>query len=265
MTADDPRHLYIARFNRYVDDVASVCDIGKGGLELKRRHTLRVMQEAENLARSLRLAPRPTFLISLAALFHDLGRFEQIRRFNTLSDRRSFNHARESLRVLRRLNLLSALAPAERRLVAGAILLHNFRALPGHLKPELLLAAGVLRDADKLDIVSVILSYLEGEEEPDTDVFPNMDRDPKRYTPALVDSIRQKQVVSLGAVTCANDFLLLLSSWVYDLNFAAARAGFEERNYLGRIFAHLPASPRFASLLERLSRDLASGRDPVCE
>ncbi len=80
---------FLERFDRYVERFHQDSPEKQEIIDFKRRH-------------SLSLSPRVTFLVHLAALYHDLGRFDQFARCKTFLDVRSLNHARLSIVVLRR-------------------------------------------------------------------------------------------------------------------------------------------------------------------
>ena len=128
-------------------------------IDLKIHHSFRVLGHAIRIAESLGLDSVLTNLTHLAALFHDLGRFPQYARFRTFHDGDSTNHAKLSIDVLRESDVLGDLPPEERRLVLAAIFLHNRPSIPGRVSPQLNKMARIVRDADKLDIIAVMISY----------------------------------------------------------------------------------------------------------
>ena len=56
-------------------------------------HTQAVADVMNRLTRRLGLTERMRRLAYLCAVYHDIGRFEQLKRYNTFSDAESFNHA----------------------------------------------------------------------------------------------------------------------------------------------------------------------------
>ena len=62
-------------------------------IALKISHIERVSQKAKELAISLNLSQEDINLAELIGLLHDIGRFEQIRIYNTFMDKDSVNHA----------------------------------------------------------------------------------------------------------------------------------------------------------------------------
>ena len=78
-----------AAFDAYV----APYDAGNPRVALKIEHTLRVAELAEEIARAQGFTPAGIDLCWLAGLLHDIGRFEQLRRWDTFNDRASADHA----------------------------------------------------------------------------------------------------------------------------------------------------------------------------
>lgn len=86
-------------------------------IALKIEHTLKVADLADRIARDPSADCDPD-LAWLCGLLHDLGRFEQVRRYHTFSDARSVSHAALSVAMLFGDRDDSAEAPVD---VAGAV------------------------------------------------------------------------------------------------------------------------------------------------
>ena len=98
-------------------------------------------------------------ILYLLGLLHDIGRFEQIKKYGTLVDSESVDHAELGADILFRDGLIQEFVPDLGRLSQIAeivIRLHNKLRLPDDLDPETALYAKFLRDADKIDIFHVL-------------------------------------------------------------------------------------------------------------
>lgn len=62
-------------------------------IKLKIDHTYRVAELCELIARNLKLDEYETDVAWLTGMLHDVGRFEQIKRYNTFNDAQSVDHA----------------------------------------------------------------------------------------------------------------------------------------------------------------------------
>ena len=228
-------------------------------VDLKLDHSLRVMDEAEAILDTLDLAPDDRATCLLAALYHDVGRFEQLRRFNTFDDSKSVNHGALGCRILGREPFLDALEPARRRVARAAVAVHNRRRLPRGLEPGVVMAARLVRDADKLDIYRVMIEHLSSDEEFKPVVTLGVRPHPERYTPQLLDAVLEGRQGDYRRMAWTNDFKLLLLSWVHSMHFSAARRALAERGLVRAVLDTLPDAPEFRELARRLDQALDGG------
>ena len=69
-------------------------------IKLKIAHIERVSQIAKKLAEDLKLSQEDIELAELIGLLHDIGRFEQVKRFHTFVDKDSVNHGELGVKIL---------------------------------------------------------------------------------------------------------------------------------------------------------------------
>lgn len=148
-----------AVFLRYVADY----DAQNILIRHKIEHTFRVAELAESCAASLKMNGADTDLAWFLGLLHDIGRFEQVRRFGTFVDSKSVDHAELSGDILFRDGLLErfpgeGLPEGWRAMAETAVRQHNKLRLPVTLDDRTRRFAEILRDADKTDIFRVIAS-----------------------------------------------------------------------------------------------------------
>ena len=129
----------------------------------KIEHTFRVAELSERCAESLKMSGVDTDLAWFLGLLHDIGRFEQGRRFGTFVDSQSVDHAELSGDILFRDGLIERFPEEElpegwRAAAETAVRQHNKLKLPETLDSRTLRFAEILRDADKTDIFRVIAS-----------------------------------------------------------------------------------------------------------
>ncbi len=80
-------------------------------IKLKIDHTYRVADLCERIAKSLKLSQEDTDLAWLSGMLHDIGRFEQLRRYHTFSDAQSIDHARFAVELLYEEGLIADYVP----------------------------------------------------------------------------------------------------------------------------------------------------------
>lgn len=140
-------------FQNYVDNY----DSSNTKIKLKIDHTYRVSEICERLALSLGFTKEDTDIAYLMGLLHDIGRFEQVKRYGTFNDSKSINHAKLSAEILFEDNMIRKFIEDDREdeLIKIAIELHNVYILPENLSKRTLDFCNILRDADKIDIFKV--------------------------------------------------------------------------------------------------------------
>ena len=130
-------------------------------IRLKIDHTLRVAENCLLLAGSLDMNRDDKGLAWLLGLLHDIGRFEQVRRYGTFFDAVSVDHAEFGADLLFKEKLIDAFPAADfskedLQLLETAVRCHNKLSLPREQDARTRLFCDLIRDADKIDIFRVI-------------------------------------------------------------------------------------------------------------
>ena len=138
-------------------------DTTNGLIAHKIEHTFRVAELSERYARALGISAEDVRCAWFYGLLHDIGRFEQVRRFGTFVDSQSVDHAELGADLLFNEGLISRFPteglPEDWRAMAEPVIrLHNKLRLPEALDERTRRFAEILRDADKTDIFRVIAS-----------------------------------------------------------------------------------------------------------
>jgi HD superfamily phosphodiesterase len=117
-----------------------------------------VAENAALLAAGLRLPPGEQRLARAAGLLHDVGRFSQCRDHGSLSDAVTTDHGAKGRKVLEKQAADLFKDPQERERLFAAVQFHNRRTadIPP-LPKDAAALLNLLRDADKLDIMEVVL------------------------------------------------------------------------------------------------------------
>jgi putative nucleotidyltransferase with HDIG domain len=209
-------------------------------IDLKEKHTLHVCENMNCLTKGLALDSSDRATAQMIALFHDLGRFEQYRRYSTFRDDISINHAALGVKILKDENVLKMVHEEERWTICLAVSLHNVFRVPDSIKGRDLHFTQLIRDADKLDIWRIFAEYYgvpEGERASAVGLgFPDL----PGCSPDVLSSLQQREMVNLSLLKTLNDFKLLQLSWVFDLNFPASFRLLLERGYIDGLSATLP-------------------------
>lgn len=100
-------------------------------IKLKIDHTYRVADLCERIAKSLKLSQEDTDLAWLSGMLHDIGRFEQLRRYHTFSDAQSIDHAKFAVELLYEDGLIVDYVPE----ISMVKLVANIRTKDGGIDP----------------------------------------------------------------------------------------------------------------------------------
>lgn len=227
-------------------------------IRLKRDHSVRVQQEMRRLAKKLNLNANEVYLAEILGLFHDIGRFEQLRDYRTFMDCNSTNHAILGVRILKEQSWFINFPDDIRSIIEYAIGHHNAKTLPFHKKESYLFFARLLRDGDKLDILRVVTDYYEHPDPNLDDVIVLNLPDSPSYAPEIIDELLQGKIVSSHFIRTRNDFKLLQMGWIYDVNFSYTLVLMKEREYLKKIKAVLPDTSDIHRIYRKMMDKLES-------
>ena len=258
MTADFLASL-TAAYDAYVDTYrvdGALPDM----MRLKRIHTDQVVVNARAIAAGERFDDETAAVCVVAALLHDTGRYEQLKRYNTFRDADSVDHAVFSHDIVRERNWLAELSEGERRAVLDAVLFHNRRDVPEGLDALTRAASHVVRDADKLDIFRVLEDRVATTDwRGDCRAFWNL---PVRAepNPAVLDAIRAGRPVDYQNIKALADFVLIQVGWMISgLAYTTTRRLTAARGHLAfrRNFLHeLTAAPAVDAICDQAARVL---------
>jgi hypothetical protein len=222
---------YIQWFLNYVSGFTSPEPEKNAMFTKKKEHALVVCREIGRLGQDMNLDRDGIVLARIMGLFHDVGRFEQVRRFGTFVDRSSLDHGALGEQILRENQVLHKIEHKQRELVFRSIRYHNRKELPKGEDEACTFFASLLRDADKLDIYRVVWNKV---------VKPCRGG----CSPKVLQSLAEGRIVDSQEVKSDTDYRLLLISWVYDINHAQTARRLQTRGYIAQLQRSLPTIPQ---------------------
>jgi len=229
-------------FDDYTKSFLTGNALEDGPLVLKIDHTQRVCGNMRLISKSLGMDDEQVRIADAIGLFHDVGRFEQFRRFRTFSDRQSINHAVLGVEILERYGVLQDLGPRVQHVVAQAVHAHNAPRLPSGRNSAELPFMRLIRDADKLDIWKVFGDIYRSGQPIDAALVHDLP-DLPTCSAVIVAAVMKKQPARFGDIRCRNDFKLCQLSWVFDLNLRETFVQAKKRGDLKAIALALPNDP----------------------
>lgn len=239
MTAENTKNTEIdfaqarTEFERYLDEY----DREDEKIKLKIVHTYGVVACAEEIARRMGLSSVDIELARIIALLHDIGRFEQIRLFDSFFPN-TMDHAAFGAELLfgpKKYIRRFVSSDKYDEIIHEAIADHSLLALPAIADERCLLHARLIRDADKLDNCRVKLEEsLEAMLE-----VPEEDAGKGTISPKVWEAcLREESVDSADRVTSIDYWVSYLAQY-YDVNFKETFDIIREEKYIPRIVGRL--------------------------
>ncbi|MBN1925233.1 MAG: HD domain-containing protein [Prolixibacteraceae bacterium] len=230
-----------AVFN-YMNSFSSDDEFIQKNLLLKQEHITRVIGYSEVISRSLECNEHETRIVLLAALLHDIGRFEQFIRYKTFNDTLSVDHALFGLEIIDKEGWLNELEPVVSTCIKKAIENHNKRIIPTTDLKEHQFFSKILRDADKLDILDLAIAEYSPKNKNKNEAFTLGLEKSLKVTKSVSDYVIAGKLPDKKDLKTINDFKLLQMAYVFDLNFRVSFSIVNNKQFLKHLFETLPKS-----------------------
>lgn len=201
-------------------------------VKLKIAHIQRVAQIAKKISEELNLSKEDTELAELIGLLHDIGRFEQIRKYGTFLDKDSVNHAEYGVKILFENQLIRTFIKEEKydEIIKLAILNHNKAQIENGLDERQNLHAKIIRDADKIDIFFVLTT------EDKKAVWEKEDLSNDKITDEIYREFMEDKVINYKKMETSADLLIAHFAYIYDFNFDKSLKDIKENKYLDKLY-----------------------------
>ena len=193
-------------FDKYVNNF----DLDDKDIQLKYNHSYRVADLSKKYAKLLHFSDEEVLLAEAIGLLHDIGRFEQIKRYNSYDDGNNMNHADYGVFLLFEKGLIKQFWKNENdyELIKFAIENHNKLAIPIIDDERIMKFAKLIRDVDKLDII-YIYAFLD-------DVKFNISDD--SISESVLADIKSHRVVERINRNNINNEIALSFAYAFDIN-----------------------------------------------
>ena len=194
----------LEEFNKYTDSF----DKKKMEISLKYYHSLAVMDLMGELAYRLDFSKEDILLAKLIGLLHDIGRFEQFKKFESFNDK-NLDHAEAGADYLFKENHIRDFIDADKydSIIEKAIRNHNKFKIESGLDKRELLFSKMIRDMDKVDIYKQIATKYEMEFKAD------------EISEEVLKDFKDEKNVDLRKRKTKSDATLIQMSFIYDFNF----------------------------------------------
>ncbi len=209
--------------------------VREAGYEMKRIHTFRVCERAEEIARSENCSQEDCDIAFLTALLHDIGRFGELSFLHTFDGTR-FDHAQYGAELLFEQGLMRRFLSDDSfdHIIRKAVENHNKLYIEENLDERELFHARLIRDADKLDNFRVKL------EETPQEAYPGRGYTEEilaasRISDPVMEAVRAHRCVKLKERKEPLDYYICIMAFAFDLYFPCSCRYVLEHDFIGRM------------------------------
>lgn len=207
-------------------------------IKLKIDHTYRVAELCELIARDLKLDEYETDVAWLTGMLHDVGRFEQIKRYNTFNDAQSVDHANFGADLLFKEGLIDTYVDGFHDdkygvIVENAIRNHSAFRIDERLDEYTVMFCNILRDADKVDIFRVNVDT------PAEDIYNVTTEELKnsQVSPEVMAAFDERHAVLRSCKKTVVDHVAGHIALTFELVYPISLQIAKERGYLDKMMA----------------------------
>jgi len=226
----------------YFDNFIKKYDMTDEDIQYKYHHSYRVMDNIEILAKCMNLPYKDIELAKCIGLLHDIGRFEQDKLYNSFIDDK-MDHGNYGENILRKEDILSQFNIEEEdyETVYKAIRNHNKYEIEPDLSQREILFSKLIRDADKLDIL-----YALGTKE----LKPVLYEDETEILLEIKKTFYQEKSIKKTGKENKNDNLIIVLSFIYDINFKPSMEIIKKYKYYEKIYQRIKNKDIFKTYFE---------------
>lgn len=231
-----------------------------GRIALKIAHILRVSAISKKIAESLNLAKEDIELAELIGLLHDIGRFEQVRRYNTFIDKKSINHGEYGVKILFEDGLIEKFGVDKiyYKIIRLAILNHNKSKIENGLQDRELLHCKIIRDSDKIDIFHVLT----------TDSLINIygcdSMQDEEFSSEIIREFKEEHYIDYQKRETYGDIWISHMAYVFDFNYTSSYEVLFENDYINKFYKRMDfrktTTINQATEILKIANDYVSGK-----
>ncbi len=196
----------IKAFKKYVKNY----DMKDKRIYYKYLHSFDTMKISAFIAKQLKLNKDDIKLAKGLGLLHDIGRFNQIKVYNSMDDKKAKNHGLIGVEILFDENLIKEFKIDEKHydIIKVAIINHAQDDINDNLTEREMLFCKLIRDADKIAIFKVVNKFLK-----DTNGDIN---------PELKKEFYEHLKVDFNLIKTNADNIVKTLSYIFDINFSCS-------------------------------------------
>lgn len=203
-----------------------------GKIAIKINHIYRVAEISREIAIMNNFKDEEQKLSELIGLLHDIGRFEQIRVYNTFNDNKSINHAEMAIKVLFEDGLIRDFITQTDydEIIKTAILNHNKGRIDENIDEKILPFCKVIRDADKVDIFYVL------NEEKFENTYEKADISNEKISDEICREFKEDRIIDYKKRKSAADIMVSHFAYIFDFNYGYCLKKIKQEKYLEKLY-----------------------------
>ena len=193
--------LCLEEFNNY----AKRFDLNIKEIKYKFDHSLRVVDYVNMICEAENFLEEETSITLIAALLHDIARFQEWTIYNSWS---KIDHGDLGCEILLKDNFISRFVSKNKEnLILNVVKYHNKLEIPEFLDEDTKKILKVVRDADKIDIL--MTQCLE----------ENFENKIQNISAEILDSFLNEKMLQYSQIENKNNLILNHLSYIFDINY----------------------------------------------
>ena len=197
--------------NRKFEKIIKCYDLNDKDIRLKYDHSYRVADLQVKYAKLLGFSKEDIEIAKVIGLVHDIGRFEQIKRYKTYMDHVSMDHGTFGAKLLFEDGLIDGICDNKEwyPIIKFAIIAHNQWQFKKCDDERMNMHAMLIRDTDKIDIL-----YLSGILE-ETKLYS----DDSKVSEKVKEYFWKHMLVDHRSLKTNNDDYVVMLAYPFDINY----------------------------------------------
>ncbi|MDD3995572.1 MAG: HD domain-containing protein [Bacilli bacterium] len=214
------------------------------GIKFKYNHSIVLMKIGNSIAKKLKLKDNEFYMVTLACLLHDIGRFDQLKIYDTFNDKKSFDHGDYAYNYIKKNNYLRKYTDDTTydTAILKSIKYHNKFKI-GKCNEIELLFSKIVRDADKVDIL-----LNDGFKK-----FSEYETNELEISDSVYNKILNEKDISYDDTNNKLDRILLGLAMIYDINFDCSFSFIKGKGIVKRVIGFLKAKNKNKDTLDKLN------------
>ena len=219
-------------------DYISNYDINSQKIKIKISHMYHVSEISRRIGENIGLSKEEQDLAELIGLLHDIGRFEQVRLYNTYADSISVDHGQKGVEVLFGDKLIREFLDDDSYypVIYKAINNHNKFEIEKGLTEYETLHCKIIRDSDNVDIFR---ATLESERLEEIGHIGCSDISKEILSPEFFEEFKKEKPLLYTNAKTDMDFMVAIIAHIYIIEFSESLKIIKDNDYINKFVKRL--------------------------